>query len=112
WLALPEGCGGVRPADCGVARGRTRAELDALVPGVPDDAHPRVLSEGQRLALALAVQLAAEPGIALLDEPTRGLDADAKTALAARLRGIAEESRTVVVATHDVEFAAVVAARV
>lgn len=79
---------------------------------MPDDAHPRDLSEGQRLALALAVQLAAEPGIALLDEPTRGLDADAKTALAARLRGIAEESRTVVVATHDVEFAAVVADRV
>lgn len=111
-LYLPDVAAECRAADDGVARGRTRAELDALVPGVPDDAHPRDLSEGQRLALALAVQLAAEPGIALLDEPTRGLDADAKTALAARLRGIAEESRTVVVATHDVEFAAVVADRV
>ena len=36
--------------------------------------HPRDLSEGQRLALVLAVQLSAAPRVVLLDEPTRGLD--------------------------------------
>ena len=92
--------------------GATRAELDALAPGIADDAHPRDLSEGQRLALALAIQLAPQPQVALLDEPTRGLDGTAKAALAGRLRDLAGEGRTVVVATHDVEFAAVCADRV
>lgn len=89
-----------------------RALLDALAPGLSGDAHPRSLSEGQRLALAVAVQLAPEPGIALLDEPTRGLDAVAKQALADRLRTLATGGRAVVVATHDVEFAALCADRV
>jgi energy-coupling factor transporter ATP-binding protein EcfA2 len=92
--------------------GATRAELDVLAPGIADDAHPRDLSEGQRLALALAIQLAPQPRVALLDEPTRGLDGTAKAALAGRLRDLAGEGRTVVVATHDVEFAAVCADRV
>ena len=58
--------------------GTTRALLDRLAPGVDDDTHPRDLSEGQRLALALAVVLAASPPVLLLDEPTRGLDYAAK----------------------------------
>lgn len=99
-------------ADAAAGAGRTRAELDALLPGVPAGAHPRDLSEGQRLALALAIQLAGEPGIALLDEPTRGLDGPAKERLAARLRELARAGRTIVVATHDVEFAASCADRV
>ena len=61
-----------------------------LVGGADPERHPRDLSEGQRLALALAVVLAGRPPVVLLDEPTRGLDYPGKEALvrvAARPRG-------------------------
>jgi energy-coupling factor transporter ATP-binding protein EcfA2 len=86
--------------------GTTSDLLDGLLPGVAREAHPRDLSEGQRLALVLAVQLAAAPAVLLLDEPTRGLDYAAKARLAAVLRAMAAEGRAVVVSTHDVEFVA------
>jgi energy-coupling factor transport system ATP-binding protein len=73
--------------------------------------HPRDLSEGQRLALALAVVLVAGPGLVLLDEPTRGLDYGAKEALGTILRALAGQGRGVVLATHDVEVVAAVADR-
>ena len=86
-----------------------RTILDGLVPGIDGDQHPRDLSEGQRLALALALVLAGGPSVILLDEPTRGLDYGAKRALAVVLRRLAAEGRTVLVSTHDVEFTAQVA---
>jgi len=98
--------------DCGAVPGTTRAVLDRLAPGVLDDTHPRDLSEGQRLALALAVVLAAEPPLLLLDEPTRGLDYAAKRRLVASLRDLASNGHCIVLATHDVELAAEVATRV
>jgi energy-coupling factor transport system ATP-binding protein len=76
------------------------------------DAHPRDLSDGQRLALALAVQLTASPKVLLLDEPTRGLDYSAKARLGEILERLAVDGHAVVVATHDVEFVAHVAHRV
>ena len=97
--------------DADLAPGTTRAVLDRLVPEMDAAAHPRDLSEGQRLALALAVVLAAEPPLVLLDEPTRGLDYPAKHRLVAMLRGLASEGRAVVLATHDVEVVAEVADR-
>ena len=98
--------------ESGARSGTTRGLLDLLAPGIPDDLHPRDLSEGQQLALAVAVQLAAAPGVVLLDEPTRGLDRPGKEALVEVLRGLAAGGRAVAVATHDVEFAAEVADRV
>jgi energy-coupling factor transporter ATP-binding protein EcfA2 len=86
--------------------GRCRELLDRLVPGIDGHQHPRDLSEGQRLALALALVLAARPRVVLLDEPTRGLDYAAKHVLAAILRSLADEGHAVLVATHDVEFVA------
>ena len=86
--------------------GSCREILDSLVPGVPDDAHPRDLSEGQRLALALSLVLAARPGVVLLDEPTRGLDYAAKRVLARTVRDLAADGHAVLVASHDVEFIA------
>ena len=74
--------------------------------------HPRDLSAGQRLAVILAIQLAAEPRVVLLDEPTRGLDYAAKRHLAAILRDLAEAGHAVLLSTHDVEFVATVADRV
>ena len=103
-------------ADELTASGATPADLDRLVPGIDRQMHPRDLSEGQRLALALAIVLAGAPPVLLLDEPTRGLDYAAKHALALILRRMAGgagegsvEGRAVLVATHDVEFVAQVA---
>ncbi|MEU6061179.1 ATP-binding cassette domain-containing protein [Streptomyces sp. NPDC047097] len=89
-----------------------REILDRLAPGIPDAIHPRDLSEGQKLALVLAVQLSAAPGVLLLDEPTRGLDYTAKAQLIGIVDALAAEGRAVVVSTHDVEFAARAADRV
>jgi energy-coupling factor transport system ATP-binding protein len=89
-----------------------RKLLDQLAPGVGDDAHPRELSEGQRLSLVLAIQLRAAPRVVLLDEPTRGLDYGAKRALHAIVQRLAAEQRSVVIATHDVEFVAATCDRV
>jgi energy-coupling factor transport system ATP-binding protein len=80
--------------------------LDAIAPGIPRDAHPRDLSAGQQLALVLSVQLAAGPAVILLDEPTCGLDYQAKAGLTSTLDRLAARGRAIVVATHDVEFAA------
>ncbi len=88
------------------ADGTCRRLLDRLAPGIEDGTHPRDLSEGQRLALALAVQLTGAPAVVLLDEPTRGLDYRAKTALVAVLAELAAGGTAMLVATHDVEFVA------
>jgi energy-coupling factor transporter ATP-binding protein EcfA2 len=92
--------------------GGTRRILDRLAPGIADDSHPRDLSEGQRLALVLAIQLSAAPRIVLLDEPTRGLDYQAKRSLSRVVHELAAQGHSVVVATHDVEFVAESADRV
>ena len=91
----------------GAGPGSTAREiLDGIAPGVADDAHPRDLSAGQQLALVLAVQLTAAPAVILLDEPTRGLDYTAKAGLTGTLDRLAAQGHAIVVATHDVEFAA------
>ena len=95
----------------GLAEGTTSATLDRILPGVPADRHPRDLSEGQRLALALAVVLAPAPTLLLLDEPTRGLDYPSKDRLIEVLRELAGDGHAIVLATHDVELAARVADR-
>ncbi|MEU6381394.1 ATP-binding cassette domain-containing protein [Streptomyces sp. NPDC046909] len=99
-------------ADATAPPGTCRALVDDLLPDVPDDTHPRDLSEGQRLALALAVVLTARPPLLLLDEPTRGLDYAAKARLVTHLRQLATEGHAIVLATHDVELAAELAHRV
>nr|WP_238345028.1 ATP-binding cassette domain-containing protein [Actinopolymorpha cephalotaxi] len=86
--------------------------LERLAPGVPPNRHPRDLSEGQRLCLALAVVLTGQPPLLLLDEPTRGLDYTAKARLTRIVRDLADAGHGVVFATHDVELVAEVATRV
>ncbi|WP_405440829.1 ATP-binding cassette domain-containing protein [Streptomyces avidinii] len=99
-------------SDAAAAPGTCRALVSALLPDVPDDIHPRDLSEGQRLALALSLVLTGRPALLLLDEPTRGLDYAAKVRLIEILRGLAAEGHAIVLATHDVELAAELAHRV
>lgn len=68
--------------------------------------HPYDLSGGEAQLLALAKVLATRPRLLLLDEPTKGLDAEKKQILADVLRGLKAEGVTVLLVTHDVEFAA------
>ncbi|MCX2970867.1 MULTISPECIES: ABC transporter ATP-binding protein [Streptomyces] len=99
-------------AESAAAGPTARELLDRLAPGIDGATHPRDLSEGQKLALVLAVQLAAAPGVVLLDEPTRGLDYQAKSRLVRIVDELAGEGRAVLISTHDVEFVARAADRV
>ncbi|MFD4710056.1 ABC transporter ATP-binding protein [Streptomyces sp. NPDC058430] len=98
--------------DAGADPGTCRELVSRLLPGIADATHPRDLSEGQRLTLALAIVLTARPPLLLLDEPTRGLDYAAKARLVTILRGLAADGHAVVLATHDVELAAELSHRV
>ena len=98
--------------DAAAEPGTTRAVLALLAPAIVDDTHPRDLSEGQRLLLALSIVLAARPVVLLLDEPTRGLDYPTKSRLVDLLRDLAADGRAILLATHDVELVAEVATRV
>lgn len=98
--------------DARAAVGTTAGLLHHLAPDIPAHAHPRDLSEGQRLALVLAIVLAGQPPVIALDEPTRGLDYPAKERLVTILRRLAHEGRAVILATHDVELVADAASRV
>src|SRR5262249_34610504 len=84
-------------AEAHAPAGETRGVLDRLAPGIAGASHPRDLSEGQRLALVLAIQLSAAPAIVLLDEPTRGLDYRAKHDLRRILRELADAAHAIAV---------------
>jgi energy-coupling factor transport system ATP-binding protein len=100
------------PGDAGMAALRT-VGLERAV-----DSDPRDLSGGERQRLALAIALAGRmegnelPGLVALDEPTRGMDRARKNDLVELVEGLAGRGAGVVVATHDVEFAALFAERV
>ena len=70
------------------------------------DRHPYDLSGGEAQRAALAKLLLTEPDILLLDEPTKGLDAEFKRELAAILRRLCELGKSILAVSHDVEFCA------
>jgi energy-coupling factor transport system ATP-binding protein len=74
--------------------------------------YPRDLSSGERQRAALAAILAGTPSLALLDEPTRGMDMAARRYLAAAVRKLTDRGSAVVLATHDTDLAAELADRV
>jgi energy-coupling factor transport system ATP-binding protein len=99
--------------DNNVAEGSTLEIYKSLMQ-IPDlSSHPRDVSEGQRLGLALSIILSAQPPLIVLDEPTRGLDYQAKRTLVQILKKVAaQQRRAVLISTHDVELVAEVADRV
>lgn len=70
------------------------------------DRHPYDLSLGEQQRAALAKVLLLEPQILLLDEPTRGLDADSKLQLANILQELIKRGATILMVSHDIEFCA------
>ena len=70
------------------------------------DRHPYDLSGGEQQRVALAKVLLSSPDILLLDEPTKGLDADFKRELSEILQELLNEGKTILMVSHDVEFCA------
>lgn len=98
--------------DNGVTLGTTSRLLARLLPDIDVHVHPRDLSEGERLCLVLAIVLANNPPLLILDEPTRGLDYRAKDRLITAIRECRDLKSAVIVASHDVELIAEIATRV
>ena len=82
----------------------TASIFEKLVGRVDPAIHPRDLSAGQQLALVIAIQLATSAKLLILDEPTRGLDFDAKNELAKILAELRTDGHTILLASHDRAF--------
>ncbi len=106
---------------------RAEVELTLEWAGEPRDAEPilaalgltavadrysRDLSSGERQRAALAAVLAGRPALVLLDEPTRGMDVAARTALIETVISLRDRGAAIVLATHDAELRGAVADRV
>jgi ABC-type polar amino acid transport system ATPase subunit len=76
------------------------------------NALPRQLSGGEAQRVAIARALAVDPPVLLMDEPTASLDPVRRGELGALLRGLLAQKRTLVIATHDEEFAQEFATRI
>src|SRR5918995_5896491 len=108
WLA-PVHAHGV-PFDEAVRRARVL--LGALGVEHRAGALPRELSGGEAQRVAIARALAVDPPLLLMDEPTASLDAARRSELRDLLQSLVREGRTLVIATHDEEFARACATRV
>ncbi len=75
------------------------------------DKHPYDLSGGEQQLVALAKVLSVKPKLLLMDEPTKGLDAEARRKLAQIVKNLREKGMTIVIVTHDTEFSAYCADR-
>lgn len=82
-----------------------RSLLASLDVGARASAKPSQLSGGEAQRVAIARALAPDPALLLMDEPTAALDPARRTALAATLRRLSAQGRSLLVATHDAEFA-------
>jgi ABC-type polar amino acid transport system ATPase subunit len=99
----------VTPSD---AARRGRELLTAFGVEHRADAYPRQLSGGEAQRVAIARALAVDPPLLLMDEPTASLDPERREELGELLHGLLREQRTLVVSTHDEEFARAFATRV
>ena len=94
---------------CGYDEAAAQEQAECLGLAGLETRHPYDLSGGQRQLLALAKLLLIGPELLLLDEPTKGLDLASRRVIARALRDHAQAGGTVVMATHDLDFAEQVA---
>jgi len=97
------------------ATGFTKTTLESILPSADIDSwlgvHPRDLSRGTRLALAIAMQLSHKPQLLLVDEPFRGLDSRARELMVESLRCVAETGCAVLFASHERRWSEALASR-
>ena len=94
------------------ARERAREALSTVDAEHLEDRIPHYLSGGEKRLVGLAGVLALEPSVVVLDEPLAGLDPDRSQLVADRIQQIHDDGISVVLSTHDLEFAATIADRV
>ena len=94
------------------AEQRARELLDMLGVGHRAASYPHELSGGEAQRVAVARALAVDPPVLLMDEPTASLDPQRREELAATLRDLAAQGRTMLISTHDDDFARACAHRI
>lgn len=94
------------------AERRAREALATVDAAHLEDRVPHYLSGGEKRLVGLAGVLVLQPGVVVLDEPLAGLDPERSRLVAERIRQIHEKGISVVLSTHDLEFAAEIADRV
>jgi ABC-type cobalt transport system, ATPase component len=94
------------------AERRARAALATVDAAHLEDRIPHYLSGGEKRLVGLAGVLVLEPSVVVLDEPLAGLDPERSRLVADQIRQIHEDDISVVLSTHDLEFAAEAADRV
>ena len=105
-----DGSGSDRTASQPAASRLARLRGDVRIP--IGNEHPRDLSAGERRILAIALQTSDDPQVLLIDEPTRGLDPEAREGVSAALLALADTGAAVLIATHDLDFAHGLGARI
>jgi polar amino acid transport system ATP-binding protein len=100
---------GVKQAE---AEATARRLLDMVGLGDRADAYPQQLSGGQKQRIAIARALCMEPDVMLFDEPTSALDPELTGEVLSVIRGLKSSDSTMIVVTHEMEFARSVADRV
>lgn len=95
-----------------ISRERAMELLERFELADKAQALPETMSGGQQQRLALAIAMVNEPEIIFLDEPTTGLDAQARRNLWEFIRHLQQDGRTVVLTTHYIEEAEALADRV
>jgi len=97
------------------AAGRSAADADAALERLALGRMARVahgrLSQGQRRRVALAIALARDPRLLLLDEPHAGLDEQGRSVVDDVVRAAPSEGRTVLLASHELDLARQIATR-
>jgi polar amino acid transport system ATP-binding protein len=98
--------------DAATAEKRAHALLDKVLLADKAKVHPAALSGGQQQRVAIARALAMEPALMLFDEPTSALDPETIGEVLSVMKTLADEGMTMLVVTHEMDFARRVADRV
>ena len=101
----------VQKRDAAQVRAEAQALLERMNLGTKGDAYPSELSGGQQQRVAIARALALKPRMLYFDEPTSALDPELTSEILTIIRDLAAEKMTMVIVTHEMEFAAQVADR-